>query len=310
MILRSTTLLALASCSFELPMISEVRPPAGSAEAALTKPLHEPLHGALEVAAVEAPGVEHEPVSRELPPFELPDLGPRPSDPYEGMRFDLAKARQELYLRRLKGEIVTDDALATLVWYLPPLMESWVGTKWSYSGTTQRPRRGKIACGYYVSTVLQHAGFGVDRVDLARQASEQIIRSLVPDPDIERLYHRSQPKVVDHVLASGEGIYVVGLDTHVGFLVASDDQVRFCHSSRRKVRRRRIGVVCEEARTSPSLKSRYTVLGRLDDPSLLDAWVAGAALPTARKGEASAFSPPETGDGLADLGPETEPPLH
>lgn len=304
MIIRSTPLLALTGCAFELPLpTSEVSAAAEIDEAVLAE-----AH--VELAALEAIEPTPAPVLREIPPFELPDLGPRPNDPYAALRHDLAQSRQDLYLRQLEGEIVTEDALATLVWHLPALMEAWVGTRWSYSGTTQKPRKGKIACGYYVSTVLEHAGFGVDRVDLARQASEQIIRSLVPDPKIDRLSRWSQGRVVDHVLASGEGIYIVGLDTHVGFLVASDDEVRFCHSSRRKVRRKRIGVVCEPARTSPSLKSRYTVLGRLDDPGLLDAWVAGAALPTARKGEASVFTPPETGDGLADLGPEPQLHLH
>ena len=196
-------------------------------------------------------------VVRDLPPFELPELGPRPKDPYQAMRHDLQQARRDLYLRHLDGEVVTADATATLMWHLPAMMKSWVGTRYSYSGTTQTPRRGAIACGYYVSTILQHAGFSVDRVDLARQASEQIIRTLIPDPQIERFRWWSPARVSDQVAKSPEGVYIVGLDTHVGFLVASEGQVTFCHSTSRRERRRRVGVVCEPARTSPSFKSRY-----------------------------------------------------
>jgi hypothetical protein len=44
--------------------------------------------------------------------------------------------------------------------------------------TSETPGRGEIACGYFVSTVLRDAGFGVERVRLAQQASERIVRTL------------------------------------------------------------------------------------------------------------------------------------
>jgi len=31
----------------------------------------------------------------------------------------------------------------------------WYGTEWDFNGTTQQPGTGRIACGYFVSTVLQ-----------------------------------------------------------------------------------------------------------------------------------------------------------
>ena len=76
-------------------------------------------------------------------------------------------------------------------------------------------------------------------------------------------------------------MYVVGLDTHIGFLVKEPGKsVRFCHSTRRN---RRKGVVCEIAKSSKSLKSRYTVLGKLDSAALVHAWLSGDLLPAARK---------------------------
>ncbi|MEO0605149.1 MAG: hypothetical protein AAF211_27210 [Myxococcota bacterium] len=221
---------------------------------------------------------ELEAVADPLPAILEP--GPRPDDAYLGQRYDLARQRESLATRRLAGEPVDDEARRVLAEHLPGLMEAWVGTKYSYSGTSQVPGQGRIACGYYVSTVLEHAGFALDRVDVARQASEQIIRTVVPDPDIRRFRRKRRKHVVAAVEAQGPGIYVVGLDTHVGFLLNDGEEpVQFCHSTRRKRR----GVVCEEAVSSPSLKSRYTVLGQLDNPVAIDHWLDGATFATARR---------------------------
>ncbi|MEQ1566335.1 MAG: hypothetical protein ABMA64_11910 [Myxococcota bacterium] len=213
----------------------------------------------------------------------VPPPPPRPKDPYQALRYDIDQERHTLARRRALGEDVAADAASVIDQRLPQLINAWKGTRWSYSGTTQTPKQGKIACGYFVSTVLEHAGFEVDRVDLARQASEQILRSLIPDGDIARYSYASRDYVVAQVEKQGDGVYLVGLDTHIGFLVNEPNKpVNFCHSTKRD---RRAGVVCELARTSPSFKSRYTVVGKLAQPETVGVWLAGADLPTARKGE-------------------------
>lgn len=238
--------------------------------------------------AVELPAVV-EPVAAPQPPPAPPPAPkkpapPRPKDAYLGLRYDIDRDREDLAARRDAGQNVYEDALAVFQRRLPAVIDSWKGTRWSYSGTTQTPKKGAIACGYFVSTVLLHAGFDVDRVDLARQASEQIVRTLVPDPLIERFYRQSRDTVVKRVEALGRGVYLVGLDTHIGFLVnAEKSSVKFCHSTKRN---RRAGVVCETARSSPSLESKYTVLGKLGAPELVDAWLSRSELPSARKNQA------------------------
>ncbi|MEZ4239365.1 MAG: hypothetical protein R3F59_25060 [Myxococcota bacterium] len=219
------------------------------------------------------------------PPPPRPAPPVRPKDKYAALKFDIDAERRELAQRRSYGERVDEAIHAAMNKRLTEIIETWKGTRWSYSGTTQVPRQGKIACGYFVSTVLEHAGFDVDRVELARSASEQIVRTVVPDPEIERLSRVSRDYVADRVLAQGDGVYIVGLDTHVGFLInppGPGKDVKFCHSTRRY---RRAGVICEDARSSPSLKSRYTVLGKLGAPMLVQAWLEGDELPTARKNE-------------------------
>jgi hypothetical protein len=282
--------LAVGSCSFDA-LVEEVQGPVSGAQLGGLGFVSPPDEvGALAVEAVvaepPAPTIPKERIAEILaPPPPRPAPPPRPKNAYEALKYDIELERDRFAQRRSYGEQVDEAILAAIGGRLTELMESWKGTRWSYSGTTQVPRTGKIACGYFVSTVLQHAGFAVDRVDLARQPSEQIVRTLVPDPEVERFSRVSRDYVADRVLAQGDGVYVVGLDTHVGFLINApgtrkNEPVTFCHSTRRY---RKAGVVCEEARTSPSLKSRYTVLGKLGAPMLVEAWLTGTPLPTARK---------------------------
>lgn len=230
-----------------------------------------------QLAEVAAEVAEAVPVIVRPPPPSVQ----RPKDPYDALKFDVSQERKALAWRQSHGEDVTEEARVTLSASVSDIIDRWKGTRWSYSGTTTVPKKGAIACGYFVSTVLQHAGLVVDRVDLSRQASEQIIRSLVPDPQIERFRKVSREVVVNRVKKLGPGVYIAGLDTHIGFLVNEPGEpVHFCHSTERN---RKMGVVCEVATESPSFKSRYTVLGRLGEAPLVDAWLAGERLPTARK---------------------------
>lgn len=156
---------------------------------------------------------------------------------------------------------------------------AWRGTPWDYNGTTLLPRRGHIACGYFVTTLLLQAGFRVERARLAQQASERIIRALVSPPSVRRYSDQAAADVVRDVRGSGPGLYLVGLDHHVGFLRVGADaarpgEVRFCHASY-------VGtstVTCEDAETAPAFASRYRVVGKLFEDALLRTWLTGGKL--------------------------------
>ena len=66
------------------------------------------------------------------------------------------------------------------------LIPPWVGTEWAFYGTTQTPGEGEIACGYFVSTVLRDAGVKVERVKLAQQASEYIVKTFAEAEHVRR----------------------------------------------------------------------------------------------------------------------------
>jgi hypothetical protein len=158
------------------------------------------------------------------------------------------------------------------------LVPAWYGTAWDFNGTSETPQQGKIACGYFVSTVLRDAGYKVERVRLAQQASENIILSLTTDSFVKRFRRVAIGDFVDAVKEWGPGIYIVGLDIHVGFIVNTGDEVYFIHSSYVEP----YTVVREKAIESRILAgSNYRVLGKVfADDRLISNWLAGNAIPT------------------------------
>lgn len=156
------------------------------------------------------------------------------------------------------------------------LIPAWYGTPWDFYGTSATPGQGKIACGYFVSTILQHAGLGVERYKLAQQASAQIVESLAPKEQVRWRRDGDRAAVLATVAAGGDGLSVVGLDNHTGFLLHDGERFDFCHSSYLAP----VAVVCEPAVTSAAFTSRVYVVGPLFSDALVDAWLTGRAVPT------------------------------
>ncbi len=205
-------------------------------------------------------------------------LPPGGAADYATRRLALADAHASLAARHAAGEPVLDLAQEALSQHLGPMIEAWVGTPYGFFGMSDEPGSGSIACGFFVSTVLQHAGFDVRRIELGRQPSEHIVETLVSDQNIERFRRAPTATVVRSAVAQGPGIYLVGLDTHTGFIVHDARSVRFCHATSRSAK----AVVCEPARESRSLKSDYTVMGKLGDAAAMAAWLEGRTLATVR----------------------------
>jgi len=147
----------------------------------------------------------------------------------------------------------------------------WYGTNWDFNGTTQEPNKGSIACGYFVTTTLRDIGLNINRIKLAQCASEEMIKKLVSEDNIYRFSNKSIDEFETNLKQKGNGIYVVGLDNHTGFVLFSDEGSYFIHSS---------GIspykVVKEKLTESSLivKSKYRVVGKLSsDKELLLNWI-------------------------------------
>ncbi|MHB8872448.1 MAG: hypothetical protein ACYC8T_02060 [Myxococcaceae bacterium] len=207
-----------------------------------------------------------------------------PAGKYSEATSRLASQRKELAraYRGAKGKKDKDQVLAraraeVLAALDRELLPAWYGTPWEFYGTTEVPRQGAIACGYFVSTVLRDAGFRVERVNLAKQASERIVKTFAPEADIQRFRLRPVEEVVAQVRArGGDGLYVVGLDFHVAFLRLEGPRAELCHSSWYPPQ----AVLCEPAVGAAGMRSDYHVVGPVLTVGTMRAWLEARELPT------------------------------
>lgn len=154
------------------------------------------------------------------------------------------------------------------------ILPAWNATPWAMNGTSQRPHDGAIACGYFVSTALLHAGFHVERARLGQQASEDITRTLVTTEPIWRTSDQSIDLFVARLRRGGDGIYLVGLDNHVGFVIVDGKDTWFHHAAPGGVRR-------EPALTASFLStSHYREVAKLFDDALIEKWLRATPIKT------------------------------
>ena len=176
-----------------------------------------------------------------------------------------------------RAKLVTSARKLILKTIANDIFPAWMGTPWDFNGVTQKPREGMIACGYFVTTVLRDVGFGVERAKLAQQASLKIIQVLCPKADIHDYSNIDVPELVRRMRTLPQGLYIVGLDIHTGFISNGVASVDFIHASYGTPRE----VVYEQALKSTVLpQSKRFVLGRVDNDVLLGKWLRKELIPT------------------------------
>ena len=169
-----------------------------------------------------------------------------------------------------KHNYLQKSAKACLYQYLTDsIFPYWYGTPWDFNGTSQKPLQGQIACGYFVTTTLSHLEFYLPRVKMAQQAASKIIRSLCSDIKTFNKINLLKKHIDKHK----QGIFIVGLDTHVGFLWQSPEGLYFVHSSYSGNKQ----VSKEKWNISTVLnKSKLFVVGNLlDNSRIIKTWIMG-----------------------------------
>lgn len=154
------------------------------------------------------------------------------------------------------------------------LFVCWYGTEWDFNGTTTTPRDGKIACGYFVTTLVRDAGFKIERTKLAQCASQSMITTLCPKADRKIITNNEVSKVKSHLLGKPDGIFIIGLDNHTGFVVKQDTSLRFVHSNYTMASD---GVMSENFDQSSVIQNNgYFVVGDfLNSDSTIIKWING-----------------------------------
>ena len=90
-----------------------------------------------------------------------------------------------------------------------------------------------ISCSYFLTAALQNVGLVLEsRARFAQAPAAWIEHALLPPGgQIHRFGNLSGAELEERLVALGDGLYVVGLNIHVGFIVVADGHARFVHSS-------------------------------------------------------------------------------
>ncbi len=150
--------------------------------------------------------------------------GPKPLRSYAQVKSKIDSLKRTCRIKTLKqsGELLS-------AYIDEQIVPHWIGTEWDYNGVTQTPGKGKIACGYFVTTVLRDAGVRIQRVKMAQCASETMINTLTKN----KVNYSSLTftAFIEKVKAKGKGLAIIGLDNHTGFLYNDGIELWFIHSS-------------------------------------------------------------------------------
>ena len=148
----------------------------------------------------------------------------------------------------------------------------WYGTAWDFNGISNVPGEGQIACGYFVSTTLKHAGCNLNRYRVAQQSAKKACEIFALGDSVWRI----QPADIDDFKAKAshlkDGLYCIGLDYHVGFLLKREGRYFFIHSSYVGID----GVSLETIEESPAFYSQVYYLSALStNKKFVKAWLSG-----------------------------------
>jgi hypothetical protein len=140
-----------------------------------------------------------------------------------------------------------------------------------------------INCSGFLTATLQNAGLVLQsRARFVQAPAVWIQRALLPpDRAIHRYGTLPAAELRARLVADlGDGVYVVGLDVHVGFLVIRGQSVTFVHSSYTDE-----GVVVEEPLLASlaiafSRRKGYWVSPLFQDDRLIDLWLHGQPVPS------------------------------
>lgn len=179
---------------------------------------------------------------------------------YDELKADI-RSKRRLFSQKYPDErsLLADPAIPEIsrFWInrvTGDLFEQWKGTPWDYNGTTTIPRKGNIACGYFVTTFLADMGVQLNRRKLSTCPSSEMMKKLVPGRPLINLSRLSFAGFCDSLKNYKPGVFIIGLDYHTGIIVVDTNATWFIHSYYAN----NIGVIKELVSLSPALQSSST----------------------------------------------------
>lgn len=140
------------------------------------------------------------------------------------------KIRQEKVVLKTSDSLLGEVFKKSLVNKIIPF---WEGTKWTFEGHTTTPKKGTIACGYFVSTTLKHIGLNINRYKLAQQLPINEAKSLAINSEVKIISEASVSENISAIdKSTKDGIYFIGFDqSHVGYLLKEKGNLYLIHSN-------------------------------------------------------------------------------
>jgi hypothetical protein len=202
--------------------------------------------------------------------------------PYAELKKEILKKRdlfKDAYGKaknnKQKQDSIIAEAQRHLLTVSGDFFKAWYNTPWTFHGHSQMPREGSIACGYFITTTLQDMGFNIPRIKWAQQTSEYLTKKI--STDIKRFYKRPMGEVIEDIKSRGEGLYVVGLDSHVGYIYYHNGSMNFVHAN---YYRPKTGVMSEPLTgRTPLNDSKYKIIGKIFDKEMVGNWILNASYP-------------------------------
>lgn len=194
---------------------------------------------------------------------------------YGAIKYIIKKERLILNNKKL-----STDSLSTLFKFslVNRIIPFWEGTEWSFEGHTSIPRKGKIACGYFVSTTLKDLGVNLNRYRLAQQSPIDEANSLALNTNIIEIAESSKEENISKINTSlKDGIHFIGFDSsHVGYILKEKEQLYLIHSNYIDYK----GVEIEEIEKSEVFASynKYYLAELSTNEKLLKNWINGTEI--------------------------------
>ncbi len=196
---------------------------------------------------------------------------------YDKMKLNINEERKQLQILRAARKCTLDSAAEIFTQRLVNgIMPYWYGTAWDYNGYSDVPGQGQIACGYLVSTTLKHAGISVNRYRMAQKSAMDGALMLEPKSQLDIEYTNRDSFITRFLRKKKDGLYMLGLSNHVGYLYKSNQEAYFIHSTYLQPSM----VMCEKALLSDAMAfSRIFVLADIThNHSLISKWLKGETL--------------------------------
>jgi hypothetical protein len=214
----------------------------------------------------------------------------RTTSKIERTRRALYKRWRRARNRSEKHEIISEARQTVVNAIVNDIFPFWMGTPWTMAviddGLKPNAKtpfdKGKgISCSFFITSVLENAGLRfVNRDAFAGTIAIKAQRAFTPGKKyLKRFVGISPLQLKKKMQKLGSGLYLVGLNCHIGFIAVKGEDVRFIHSNYLGD----VAVTDEPLETSPAIAlsedAGYVVTSLFKDNRLVFHWLASQKLP-------------------------------